>query len=263
MNYETIILEIKDGKARVTLNRPERYNAMTLKMFDELDQVCRLLRDDDGVRVVVITGRGRAFCSGADLHDLAEELNVNDSSAVRQALKKAGQAIYNWYGLEKPVIAAINGAAVGGGLNLALMCDLTIAREDAVLAQIYTQRSLSLDLGGTYFLPRLVGMARAKQMALLGDAVSAMEAQRIGLISKWVPVDQFEAVVEEWADRLAKGASKAIGMVKTGLNQSEVMDLGAMLEYEAYSMAMSFQTRDFSEALAAFREKREAVFTGK
>lgn len=263
MNYETLIVEIKDNKARVTLNRPDRYNAMNLKMFEELDDFCDRLRDDDGVRVVVITGKGQAFCSGADLNDLSDVFNINDPTDVRRLLRRFGQVILKWHCLEKPVIAAINGAAVGGGLNLALMCDLIIAREDAVISQIYAQRSLPLDLGGTYFLPRRVGMARAKELALFGDPIPAAEAEKIGLINRCVPAEKFEIIVEEWADRLAKGATKAIGMAKTGLNQSLGMDLGTMLEYEAYSIATVFQTRDFREAVTAFREKRKPVFTGK
>jgi len=263
LSWETIIVQSRGGRADVILNRPERLNAINSRMLDELEECCFRLGRDDTVRVVVISGAGRAFCSGADLVALSQDVDINNLLGVRNYLRKVGRVVSAWVNLEKPVIAAVNGPALGGGCNLALMCDLIIAREDAVLGEVYTQRALVPDMGGTYFLPRLVGMAKAKELVLLGEAISAAEAEAIGLINKCVPPDLYEATVDSWADRLARGATKAIGLAKTGLNVSQVMDLASMLDYEAYSIAMCFSTEDFREALRAFREKRLPDYSGR
>lgn len=262
MDYQTLGFTVSEAKAWVTLNRPDRLNAINRVMVDELGQVADLIRTDDAIRVVILTGGGAAFCVGADLYDLPHDLPLDDETAVAQVLRKAGDTILKWWTLKKPVIAAINGAAIGGGLNLALMCDLTVARADAVMSQIYVQRGLVLDMGGSYFLPKLVGMAKAKELALLGDVISAAEAERIGMINKCVEPEGFLPWVEQWAGRLAQGAGWAIGMTKMALIGPSISELETALEHEAHSVAQALQTKNFQEAMRAFKEKRDIHFSG-
>jgi 2-(1,2-epoxy-1,2-dihydrophenyl)acetyl-CoA isomerase len=174
-----------------------------------------------------------------------------------------GSVVKRWVHLDRPTLAAVNGIAVGGGCNLALMCDLVLMREDATIGQTYVQRGLVMDMGGTYFLPRLVGRALANELGLLGDAIGAADAARIGLVNRCVPVDEWEQTVGEWAARLARGAGRAQRLIKTGLLASPLLDLDAMLEWEASAIAMIFQTEDLRESFTAFREKREPVFRGR
>ncbi len=258
-----LIVEVADGCARVTLNRPERLNALDAPAYRALDEAADELAARDDVSAIVLTGAGRAFCAGADLRSFADEVDLSDAHAVRAQLRWVGGIVRKWATLEKPTIAAVNGPAIGGGCNLALMCDLVLAREDATIGETYSQRALVLDMGGTYFLPRLVGRARAFELAYFGDALSAADAAAIGLVNRCVPVAEWDEIVDAWARRLARGASRALGLIKTGLLASPLLDLDAALEWEANAIALIFETADVEEALAAFQERRPPLYTGR
>jgi len=258
-----LLVEVENRCAWVTLNRPERLNALDAGLYRELSACADELAGREDVAVVVLTGAGRAFCAGADLTSLADEIDITDPHAVRAYLRGVAVVVRKWVTLEKPTIAAVNGAAVGGGCNLALACDLVLAREDAVIGETYVQRALVPDMGGTYFLPRLVGRARAFELAYFGDALTAAEAASIGLVNRCVPSSEFEVTVREWAERLAAGATRALGLIKTGLLASPLLDLDAALEWEANAIALSFETADLREALTAFQEKRPPRYTGR
>ena len=260
---ERVLVDVVDGLATVTLNRPEKLNALDFETYQALSSLADELAQRDDVRAVVLTGAGRAFCAGADLTTFAQEIDFDDAHMVRDRLRFVGSVVSKWARLDRPTIAAVNGIAIGGGCNLALMCDLVLMREDATIGQTYVQRGLVLDMGGTYFLPRLVGRARANELALFGDAIPAAEAERIGLVNRCVPAEEWEATVHDWGARLARGAGRAQRLIKTGLLASPLLDLDAMLEWEASAIAMVFQTEDLRESFAAFREKREPVFTGR
>jgi 2-(1,2-epoxy-1,2-dihydrophenyl)acetyl-CoA isomerase len=260
---DRVLVDVADGLATITLNRPEKLNAIDFETYRILSSLADELAEREDVRAVVLTGAGRAFCAGADLTTFAEEIDFDDAHMVRDRLRFVGSVVNKWVKLDKPTVAAVNGIAIGGGCNLALMCDLVLMREDATIGQTYVQRGLVLDMGGTYFLPRLVGRAHANELALLGEAIPAAEAAAIGLVNRCVPVAEWEATVAEWGLRLARGAGRAQRMIKAGLLASPLLDLDAMLEWEASAIAMIFQTEDLRESFAAFREKREPVFKGR
>ena len=258
-----MLVEVADGLATLTLNRPDKLNALDLESYKTLSALADELGERDDVRAIVLTGAGRAFCAGADLTTFADEIDFGDAHMVRDRLRFVGSVVDKWVKLDRPTIAAVNGMAIGGGCNLALMCDLVLMRADATIGQTYVQRGLVMDMGGTYFLPRLVGRARANELALLGDSLTAEEAARIGLVNRCVPVEEWNATVHDWGTRLASGAGRAQRMIKSGLLASPLLDLDAMLEWEASAIAMIFQTDDLRESFAAFREKRPPVFRGR
>jgi 2-(1,2-epoxy-1,2-dihydrophenyl)acetyl-CoA isomerase len=254
---------VDDRVAWITLNRPERLNALNQALFEELHAVTTELAGRDDVGVAVITGAGRAFCSGVDFFSFMDEVDIDDPNAVRRYIQWVGLLVSNWVKLEIPTIAAVNGVAVGGGANLALMCDLVVMREDAVIAENYVRRGFMLDMGASWLLSRRVGLTRAMELALLGEKITAAEAERIGLVNRCVGVDEFDAVVAEMAGRLVNGPATAIGMIKTALRLAPLLELDAALELEAHGMSMAFATEDVREAFAAFRERRDAVFQGR
>jgi 2-(1,2-epoxy-1,2-dihydrophenyl)acetyl-CoA isomerase len=260
---ERVLVDVVDGLATVTLNRPGKLNALDYETYAILSSLADELPQRDDVRAVVLTGAGRAFCAGADLTEFAADIDFDDAHMVRDRLRFVGEVVRKWVELDRPTIAAVNGIAIGGGCNLALACDLVLMREDATIGETYVQRGLVMDMGGTYFLPRLVGRALANELALLGDAVPAAEAARIGLVNRCVPVAEWEETVCAWGTRLARGAGRAQRLIKAGLRASPLLDLDAMLEWEASAIAMIFQTRDLRESFVAFREKREPRFEGR
>jgi enoyl-CoA hydratase/carnithine racemase len=260
---QKVLVDVVDGCAMVTLNRPDRLNALDIETYRILDALADELSARDDVGAVVLTGAGRAFCAGADLVGFAEEMDFDDPHMLRDRLRFIGSVVKKWVNLDRPTIAAVNGIALGGGCNLALSCDMVLMREDASIGQTYVQRGLVLDMGGTYFLPRLVGRARAAELAFFGDALSGAEAAEIGLANRCVPVAEWEQTVRDWGTRLAAGAGRAQRMIKTGLLMSPVMTLEAMLEWEASAIALIFQTDDLREAFDAFREKRAPKFSGR
>jgi enoyl-CoA hydratase/carnithine racemase len=253
-----ILLDRSDqGVATVTLNRPQRKNAVAPGMWEELRRVFHEVSHSESDRVLVVTGAGDAFCSGADLAEGTTESHPLYSMGI---VNTAALALHE---VPKPTIAKVNGDAVGAGMNLALGCDLIVAAERARFSQIFARRALSVDFGGTWLLPRLVGMHKAKELALFGDILSAREAEAIGLVNRVVPDDVLDAFVEDWALRLAAGAPLALQMTKKLLSNAFSIGLSEALDAEAAAQTVNLVSHDTKEGFAAFLEKRKPVFRGR
>lgn len=256
---ETLHVERADGVVTVTLNRPERKNAMSPSMFGELRATFRdISADPERDRVVVVTGAGGDFCSGADLSTLGD-VKVHQLHWMRQV----GEACAALHALPQPVIAKVVGVAVGAGANLALGCDLIVASDDARFSEIFSRRGLSIDFGGSYVLPRLIGIHKAKELAFFADIISAKEAEEFGIVNRVVPASEIDAFVADWAARLAAGPPLALSMTKRLLNQSLQVTVEQALEGEAQAQSVNFRSADTAEAIAAFSEKRDPVFRGR
>lgn len=260
MDLETILVERNEGVVTVTLNRPEKKNAVNARMWDELLETFEAVADDPGDRALVITGAGGAFCSGADLTDLSGDATPQPRINSMRHVADVALALHR---LPKPTIAKVGGVAAGAGCNLALGCDLIVASDTARFSEIFARRGLSIDFGGSWLLPRLVGLHKAKELALLADIISAQEAERIGLVNKVVPAAELDAAVDEWATRLAHGPTVALSLTKTMLNHSFATSMDQALEDEGRSQHVTFSTSDVVEAMKAFRQKREPRFEGR
>jgi len=256
---ETLLVErAPNGVVTLTLNRPERKNAMNAAMFDELLAVFREVDASTSDRVLVITGAGDAFCSGADLGDRG-----SDTRPALARLHWVADIALALHRIPKPVIAKVNGVAVGAGMNLALGCDLIIASDTARFSEIFARRGLSIDFGGSWLLPRLIGMHRAKELAFLADIISAKEAAELGLVNRVLPASQLDAFVADWADRLAAGPPLALSMTKRLLTNSFTTTMDEALEAEGLAQSVNTATEDTAEAIRAFLEKREPRFKGR
>jgi 2-(1,2-epoxy-1,2-dihydrophenyl)acetyl-CoA isomerase len=255
----SILVERDDGVVTCTLNRPERRNAVTGEMWGELEELFTEVGRDDADRVLVVTGAGGAFCSGADLGTERDQ----DREHPLRRMHRIGAAALALHRLPKPTIAKVPGIAAGAGANLAFGCDLIVASASARFSEIFSRRGLSVDFGGTWLLPRLVGLHRAKQLAFFGDIIPAAEADAMGLVNAVVPDEELDAVVADWARRLASGPPLALAMTKTLLNQSFDLTLAQALESEGLAQSVNFATEDTAEAIAAFREKRDPTFRGR
>lgn len=247
-----------NGVVTLTMNRPEKKNAMNRAMFDELLHVFREVDASTSDRVLVITGAGDAFCSGADLGERGQ-----DTRHGLHRLHWVADIALSLHRLPKPVIAKVNGVAAGAGMNLALGCDLIVASETARFAELFVRRGLSIDFGGSWLLPRLVGMHRAKELALFGDIISAKEAAEIGLVNRVVPAGELDAFVADWANRLAAGPSLAMAMTKRLLSNAFAVSMDEALEAEGLAQTVNTTTEDTAEAIRAFLEKREPSFKGR
>ena len=251
----TVEIDVVDHVATVVLNHPARKNAITLEMWDQLTDGFGRLGGDDDVRVVVVTGAGDDFCSGADLaasgdrHWLSYMRQVNAACLALAALPQ-------------PVVARVDGVAVGAGLNLALGCDLVIASDRSRFSEIFVRRGLSIDFGGSWFLPRRIGLHKAKELALLAEIIDADKAERIGLVNRVVPVDDLDAAVDEWVQKLAAGPPIALAQTKALLDRSSTSSLADALAAEAAAQTVNFGTTDTRESIDAFLEKRPAHYTG-
>lgn len=255
---EPLLVEAADGIATLTLNRPAALNALDSALKAALAAAFRSVARDAAVRAVVVTGAGRAFCAGQDLreHEGNAERSAEELRATYNPLILALRR------LEKPVIAAVNGVAAGAGVSLALACDLRLAAADASFVLAFARIGLVPDSGSTWFLPRLVGPARAAELAFLGDPVPAGEAERIGLVNRVVPGESLAAEARALALRLASAAPRALALTKRALNRSLDATLEDQLEYEAILQGLAASAADHAEGLAAFREKRAPRFTG-
>jgi 2-(1,2-epoxy-1,2-dihydrophenyl)acetyl-CoA isomerase len=227
-------------------------------MFLELERAALELGGDSEVRAIVVTGAGRAFCAGADLKSYTAEVDHTDPHSIRERMRMIARVVRSWVGIDTPTIAAVNGVAVGGGANLALMCDLVVMREDARIGQTYVNTGMVPDMGGTYFLPRLVGRARAMELALLGELTPAAEAERIGMVNRCVPAERFESEVRELAERIAAAPARAVELILTGLRQSPLMDLDGALEWEAAALALAVSAPAAQEAIADFQRRSQS-----
>lgn len=261
-NPSSFLYEQTDsGVATITLNRPERLNALTFEVYRELTDTFAALRNENDVRVVVITGAGRAFCSGGDVHDIIGELFDRDMEGLLEFTRLTCELVRNIRALRKPVIASLNGTTAGAGACIALASDLRIASEAAKIAFLFVKVGLSgADMGAAYLLPRVVGLTKATELLYTGDFISAPEAERIGLYNRVVPGDQLSAITRELAERLAQGPAFAIAKTKELLDREANMNLDAALECEAQAQAICMQHPDYREAYEAFVAKRPAKF---
>ena len=258
--YQHLIFENTDGILRIMLNRPQVYHALSPDLISEITIAIKSAESDDSVRVVIITGQGdKAFCSGADLKDVANS-GKTPAEILREYYNPMIQAIRT---IPKPVICKLNGLAVGAGCSLALACDLVIAQEDTYLSLLFVQIGLMPDAGATFFLPRLIGAARAFEIASTGRKVQAPEAASIGLISQSVPASELDAAVEKAAQHYRSAATKAIGAMKLVMNQSFHSDLAQMQELELINQENLFQTADVREGISAFLQKKAPDFQGR
>lgn len=259
MEYQTLLWELADGVLTLTLNRPEVLNAVNDRMAEELLDALRKAGRDEQVRSVILTGAGRAFCSGQDLRARA----AGDFSYAQHIRSRYAPIILQLQGLEKPVVAAVNGVAAGAGASLALACDLRVASEDASFLQAFTRIGLVPDSGATYFLPRLVGLGKAFEMCYLAEPVPAQEALRLGLVNWVVPSSELMAKAREVAGRLAAGPTRAYGFTKRALLRNLKADLPTALDYEAMLQDAAGRTEDHREGVQAFLEKRPPRYSGR
>ena len=255
-----LLVERHDGVVTLTLNRPDTMNAITREMWgglrDVFDEVARNHHD----RVLVVTGAGRAFCAGADLVDAGMP---RSSGSRLEHMRGVGRSAAALRGIPKPTIAKVNGVAAGAGLSLALGCDLVIASDAARFSAIFVQRGLSIDYGGSWLLPRLIGVHKAKELAFLADVVPAADAERIGIVNRVVPADELDLTVDEVVARLLRMAPVALSQTKHLLDQAFSTTFADAVEAEAVAQVANLSTSDVQEAVRAFMEKRDPNFTGE
>jgi enoyl-CoA hydratase/carnithine racemase len=257
---ETILVDRADGIVTVTMNRPQKKNAVNNTMFNELGEIFHEVAERPDDRVLVLTGAGGAFCSGADL---TQEVGDGERPHQLVNMRHVADVVLALHRMAKPTIAKVAGVAAGIGANFALGCDLIVASDEARFSEIFARRGLSLDGGGSWILPRLVGLHRAKELALLADIISAKEAMDIGLVNRVVPAGDIDRFVADWAQRLAAGPPLALSMTQTMLNNSFMVSMDQALEDEARCQTVNFGTQDTGEAMAAFVQKREPKFQGR
>jgi len=260
MEFKSLILNKEAGIATITLNRPDKLNSLTVQILTEFSAAIDDVAKDDNIRVLVITGAGRAFCAGADLgHPLFKE-----TSAVKiyKGLDKFHDIPLKLRALPKPVIACVNGSAVGAGANIALACDIIIAAEGARFGQVFINIGIHVDTGGTYFLPRSIGIPKAIELMMTGDLVEAKEAERIGMINRVVPSEKLHQVTTQLAQKLANGPPVALALIKASVYDNLTRDLSSALQREASCQAILLNSDDNKEGISAFLEKRKPMFKG-
>lgn len=256
---EFIQFEQSNHIARIRFNKPEKYNSFHRAMALEVQEALRQCHEDPEIRVVLITGEGKAFCAGQDLQELTGDNPPGFHTILSEHFNPIIQLIRD---IEKPVVAAVNGVAAGAGANIALACDFVVAKNSASFIQAFSKIGLVPDSGGTFFLPRLIGLPRATALMMLGDRIEAAAAVEIGMIYKAFPDDQFLQGVEDLLTQLAAMPTRALGLTKRALNHSLLNDLGAQLSIEEELQIQAGQTEDYREGVQAFLEKRSPVFKG-
>ena len=256
--YKTIIYEVENNVAWLTLNRPDKLNAFTEEMNKEVMQALRSAEKNQEVRCIVITGSGRAFCSGEDLASVDQ--NTDHAEFLRTRYNPMIQKISS---IEKPVVAGVNGVAAGAGMSLSLVCDFRIASENASFIEAFIHIGLIPDSGSLYYLPRILGHAKAMELAVLGEKIKAEEAKNLGLVTSVSPADDFQADLKAFSERLANMPTKAIGLIKRYLYESWTESLPDMLEKEAYGQRTAGLTEDHQEGIKSFMEKRKPTFVGR
>lgn len=258
---ESILLKIENKVATLTFNRPEVFNCFNREMALKLQDVLDACEKNNDVRAIVLTGNGKAFCAGQDLKEVTDpELNPGFKKILEEHYNPIITRIRR---IEKPIIGAVNGVAAGAGANIALACDVVIANENASFIQAFSLIGLIPDSGGTFFLPRLIGFQKAMALAMLGDKISAEEAERLGMIYKMIPSENFDEEVNKLALKLANMPTKALGMIKELFNNSMTNTLEQQLAMESNLQIEAAQTNDYAEGVAAFIEKRKPNFKGK
>jgi 2-(1,2-epoxy-1,2-dihydrophenyl)acetyl-CoA isomerase len=262
--YKCLLYEEKDGIATLTLNRPERLNALGDTLREDLQDALTRASEDDRVRVIVVTGAGKGFCSGGDVKAMSER---KERGGERPLIEKVApgrdRTVLALRDAPKPVIAAVNGAAAGAGMNLALACDLRLASTAARFAQAFVRRGLHPDWGGTYFLPRVVGVAKAAELIWTGEIIDAAEALRLGIVSAVYPPEELMAATRALAAKIAAGPPIAIRLAKRAIYHNLESDLRQALEFETYAQNICFETEDAREGIRAFVEKRAPSFRGQ
>jgi enoyl-CoA hydratase/carnithine racemase len=254
-------LDSDSAVATITLDRPDRLNALTFAVYEELRDTFRALHDETGVRAIVLTGSGRAFCSGGDVEDIIGALFERDYLGLLEFTRLTCDLILAMRQCRRPIVAALNGTVAGAGAVMAAAADIRIASESAKIAFLFTKVGLSgADMGAAWLLPRIVGMGRAAELLMTGEFISAAEAERIGLYNKVVPAEEVLESAREFAARLAKGPSFALEVTKDALNREAHMDMATAFENEGQIQAVCMQNPNFRAAYEAFKEKRVARF---
>lgn len=259
-NSTTIHYTQEGGIATITLNRPSVFNSFNQEMIKALQNSLDVAAQDASVRAVILTATGKAFCAGQDLGEVLEEKDIDFNKIVQENYNPLVLKIRN---MDKPVIAAVNGVAAGAGANLALACDIVVAKESANFIQAFSKIGLIPDCGGTYFLPRLIGFQRASALMMLADKVSAAQAKEIGMIYDYFSDDEFDAQVAKLAEKLANLPTKGLAYTKKLLNQTFQNSIEEQLNQEGLFQAKSGNTSDYQEGVDAFLEKRNPVFKGE
>jgi 2-(1,2-epoxy-1,2-dihydrophenyl)acetyl-CoA isomerase len=267
MKFDTLLFERREGIAYVTLNRPDKLNALNRPLLTDLRAAAAAIDSDPGIRAVVLTAAGRAFCSGADImgNDLLSDPQLSHGENIGAILREHfNPMVEAWYQLRVPVVVAVNGVAAGAGVGLALVGDIVLAARSATFLQLFAPKlGLMPDVGSTFHLPRLVGTARAKGLALLGDALTASDAANWGLIWACVEDAALQSQAESTARRFAVGPTQAFQHIKTVFSVEPPRTLTEQLAFEAVAQAELGDTQDFAEGVEAFRHKRAPIFTGK
>lgn len=263
MHYKNIKYDVKSGLATLTLNRPESLNSFTVEMHEEVQQAMKDVRRNSNVRCLLVTGEGRGFCAGQDLNDRAVKVSDERPDLGESVEKYYNPFIRGIMTLEKPVVCAVNGVAAGAGANIALACDIVLAARSAIFVQVFCKIGLVPDSGGSWNLPRAIGVPRAKGLALLGDKLSAEKAEAWGMI--WQCIDD-EALMQEaikMGEHLATQPTKGLAGIKRLINESYNSSLHQQLESEKAAMRMLGYSDDYQEGVAAFLEKRKPAFKGE
>jgi enoyl-CoA hydratase/carnithine racemase len=260
MSYQNILLSREERIGTLTLNRPDKLNAFGGSMRQEMAEALEELERDDGVRVIVITGAGRGFCAGGDIEYMADLIARRDTVAMAALVEAGRRVVMTMRRSSKPVIGSINGVAAGGGANLALACDVRIASDRAKLSQSFNRIGLHPDWGGTYFLPRVVGPARALELFWSADLIEAAECERLGLFNRVVPHERLPVATLEFARMLAAKPALSVALTKRAVYQSLDRTLPEMLDFELEAQLRCFESGDAVEGLNAFLEKRTASF---
>ena len=262
---DDLLFQRRGAVAWVTLNRPDVRNALTPEMRNRLIDLVGDVAADRELRCLVITGAGEGFCTGADIRGTSQRQGSGErvAGAARDTIRQGVQRLFRaLWELEKPTIASVNGIAAGFGCHLAFACDLVVASESARFVEAFPRRGIAPDGGGAYLLPRLIGLQKAKEFVFFADSWSAADAERIGLVNRVVPAEELEKSTTEWAERLAAGPTKALGLAKRLLNRSLESDLSTSLEEEALAQELITSTEDIKEGMRAFAERRDPRFTG-
>lgn len=257
----TLTFEVKDSVANIVLNRPDAFNSINDEMAKAFLHALDICAKDETIRAILISANGKAFCAGQDLKEVT---NPETHPGFEKLLRARYHPIIDKIRkTEKPFVAAVNGVAAGAGANIALACDICIASEKASFIQAFSAIGLIPDSGGTFLLPRILGMQKASALAMLGDKISAEEAEKLGMIYKSVPAEKFEKEAKSIASRLAKMPTKGLGLTKRAFNASLSNDFDAQMELETQLQIEASETEDYGEGVAAFVEKRKPVFSGK
>lgn len=260
-DFESLLWEQEGRVATISFNRPAKRNAMSWVMFEEIREAFETAAADPEVRCIVVTGAGGAFCSGADLSDPANM--VTSTSEFKERMRVIDGIVRSVIGCPKPTIAKVTGVAAGAGCNIALGCDLIVASTDASFAELFVKRGLVVDFGGTWALSRMLPLHKAKELAFLGETISAQEAERLGLLNRLCEPDEIDSVVKDIAQRLAALPPASLALMKENLNRAAERSLEENLAAESMAQTFMFGTEDMKEAVMAFLEKREPRFTGR